>query len=528
METTEKSTLPEVLEIPLSRYPGMNRFALDYVQAAGTAHRFLPRADLRSLRPHRVSSWPDLAEALIESNRLWANDVSQAVRRWQKEETIVLVAGQQVGFAGGPMYTLSKIASLLAMRRNYEAEGIPCTVLFWLATEDHDFDEVATLTLPSPDGAITISTSKRNTFRGVVGNMAVPDSLRRKFLEHMKIDRPQPEWLRPGITFRDSFGRLISEVFRGDQVILVDSLLTPLRRAGSQLFHRLIDSAAALTRRVAQRSEELEAAGYKPQVMARDGSLPFLFLIAENGERLSLRENGGAWMAGEDPINLQTLHDIVDREPQRISTGVLTRPLLQDAVLGPSIFVGGPAEVAYYAQIAPLHEELDVALPRVALRGHTLLVPERVLLTYHRHELRHEDIFSGPEEILARLEPEKEQQLSEAMVRAREVIDRELIGIRDLVLPTDKSLGKSIERSLRRIRYQVGQLEERGRRSILRRNRERFEAIRKFSTTLFPGGVPQDRIMAWVAYWFQYGRRMVERMADETKPDSDRVRIIGL
>lgn len=528
MEITVKSTLPEVLEIPLSSYPGMNRFALDYVQAAGAAHRFLPRAELSSLSPHRPISRPDLAEALIESNRLWGNEVSLAVRRWQKEETIVLVAGQQVGFAGGPLYTLSKIASLLALRRKYEASGISCTVLFWLATEDHDFDEVATLTLPSPDGAITISTGERNTIRGVVGDMAVPDSLRRKFLEHVKIDQPQPEWLRPGITFRDSFARLISEVFKGDQVILVDSLLTPLRSAGSRLFHRLIDSASELTRSVAQRSDELQAAGYKPQVVARDGSLPFLFLIAENGERSPLREDGAAWTAGEDPIDVQTLHEIIDRQPQRISTGVLTRPLLQDAVLEPSIFVGGPAEVAYYAQIAPLHHQLDIALPRVALRGHTLVVPDRVLQTYHRHKLQHEDIFSGPEEIVARIEPRKDQQLSEAMVRAREVIDRELTGIRDLVFPADKSLGKSIERSLSRIRYQVGRLEERGRRSILRRNRERFEAIRKFSTTLFPGGVPQDRIMAWVAYWFQYGRQLVERMTSETQPDSDRVRIIGL
>lgn len=471
---------------------------------------------------------PDLAEALIESNRMWANDVSQAVRRWQKEETFVLIAGQQVGFAGGPMYTLSKIASLLAMRRDREAQGIPCTILFWLATEDHDFDEVAALTLPTAGDPATISAGERNALRGVVGDVAVPESLRRKFLEHAKMDQPQPEWLRSGITFRDSFARLISEVFSSDQVILVDSLLTPLRRAGAQLFHRLLDSAAPLTRAVERRSDEMQAAGYEPQVVARNGSLPFLFLIAESGERLPLRENGGAWMAGEDPIDVQKLHEIVDYAPQRISTGVLTRPLLQDAVLKPSIFVGGPAEVAYYAQIAPLHQELGIALPRVALRGHTLLVPDRVLQTYHVHGLGQDDIFSGPDEIVARLEPAKDQQLSEAMARAGEVIDRELTAIRDLVLPADKTLSKSIERSLSRIRYQLGRLEERGRRSILRRNRERFQAIRKLSTTLFPGSVPQDRIIAWIGYWLRYGRRMVDRIVEEVQPDSDRVRIIGL
>jgi len=527
LKSTAKSTLSEVLEVPLARYPGISRFALDFVQGTGAVHQFLPRPDLRSLRPRQASSAPELAEALIESNRLWSNDVSQSIRRWQSEETIVLVAGQQVGFAGGPLYTLAKIASLLAMRRSFEADGVPCTVFFWLATEDHDLAEIATITLPSPEGPVTISAGERNVTRRVVGSMAVPESLRRKLAGHMKFDQ-LPEWLRPGITFRDSFATLISEVFRGDQVILLDSLIPSLRKAGSRLLHRLVDSAASFAKKVEQRSDELQAAGYTPQVVARDGSLPFLFLIAENGERLPLRETGGAWTAGEEPIEKEKLHQIIDHEPQRISTGVLTRPLLQDAVLQPSVFVGGPAEVSYYAQIAPLHRELDLVLPRVALRGHTLVAPERVLQTYHRQGLRPEDIFSDPEEIVARLEPEKDQQLSEAMAHARATIDRELTGIRDLALPADKTISKSVERSLRRIRYQVGRLEERGRRSIVRRNRERFEAIRRFSTTLFPGGVPQDRVIAWVAYWFQYGRRVVERMVDQTQPDSDRVRIIGL
>ena len=73
------------------------------------------------------------------------------IARWARGETFTVIAGQQVGFAGGPIYTLAKLAGMLKLKRDNEARGIPTTVFFWLATEDHDFAEVATLSLPKRD-----------------------------------------------------------------------------------------------------------------------------------------------------------------------------------------------------------------------------------------------------------------------------------------------------------------------------------------------------------------------------------------
>ena len=83
-----------------------------------------------------------------ESNRRWGLSVEPQVKAWASGSAVTLVAGQQVGFAGGPLYTLAKIASLVKMKRELERAGRPATVFFWLATEDHDFDEVAQLAVP--------------------------------------------------------------------------------------------------------------------------------------------------------------------------------------------------------------------------------------------------------------------------------------------------------------------------------------------------------------------------------------------
>src|SRR5688500_4392850 len=104
---------PLTLDASLDLYPGINRFALDFTRGHAGATRFLCPVDLTTLRPRPRAGVEDLARALISTNAGWGNDVSSEVGQWQAGKTVALVAGQQVGFAGGPLYTLAKLASLL-------------------------------------------------------------------------------------------------------------------------------------------------------------------------------------------------------------------------------------------------------------------------------------------------------------------------------------------------------------------------------------------------------------------------------
>ena len=141
------------MKIPLEHYPGMNPFVLDWLAGKPEATKFLKRwgaGVLTRARSAHVS--PDLLSALDTSNRRWGLFVKNQLQQWAAGETVTLVAGQQVGFAGGPLYTLAKIASLLKMKREIESSGRSATVFFWLATEDHDFEEVARLALGEARG----------------------------------------------------------------------------------------------------------------------------------------------------------------------------------------------------------------------------------------------------------------------------------------------------------------------------------------------------------------------------------------
>ena len=499
---------PGCYRVPLDRYPGMNRFVLDWL--AGD-ERFLPRGDPPPSPRLRMTE--ALIDALVASNKRWGFDVADDVRNWAGGKTQTIVAGQQVGFAGGPLYTFAKIASLLKMKRDNEARGIPTTVFFWLATEDHDFAEAATLALPSRDPSRQqdlswIRASHGADSREVVGRLPIPESLTDDLMAKLEISRPK--WLRPGITFADSFAELLRLAFDGG-FVLIDALLPELRRAGAPLFEKIMQRWTEIQSSLAARSKDLEAAGYASQVVPREeDGYTLLYRIDAKGNRqlMSKPEAVGA--------------------AETISTSAITRPLLQDFVLRPNVFFGGPAEVSYYAQIAPLHKLLNVALPRVGLRGHVLVAPRRVVRTIARYDIPPADIFKTPDELAAAHESNGVAEVRSITQEGEENLKKQIDRIREIALPADHAVARSINRSIGHIEYHFRKLSERAIRGLVRKDKERFLALRELVSTLYPDRHVQDRVVAWLPFWCEHGKGFVERVVQEIEPDTAAFKIVSL
>jgi uncharacterized protein YllA (UPF0747 family) len=493
----------------------MNPFVLAWLGAAPHATRFLPRdPSPRGPRPRHIDG--ALVRALRASNQRWGLFVKDDLQRWQYGESVTIVAGQQVGFAGGPLYTLAKLATLVRMKRELERAGTPVTAFFWLATEDHDFDEVATLNVPVASlprekeidrqlDLVSMRAIRTTDSRAVVGSLPVPSSLATQLVA--LFDMQRPEWLREGVTFRDSFAELVASVF-GNEVILVDALLPELRRAGASLFDQIVRRDGEIQDALHVRSRELEAAGFHEQIVPADG------------ERYTLLYELDAHDSRQPPTP--------QRQPERTSTSALTRPLLQDFVLAPDIFVGGPAEVAYYAQLSTLHELLGIELPRIALRGHALVAPSRMARTMSRYAIDPAEIFTAPDELLAAREQEGVTDIQRISREAKRDLFARIEEIAQRALPADHSLARSIERSVGHLEYHFDKLAQRAIKGMVRKDRERYAAVRELVATLYPDRRVQDRVVGWFPFWREHGRHLVDRVVEEIEPDSDSFTIVTL
>ncbi len=502
------------IRVPLEHYPGLSRFVLDWIQGNPRATKFLPRSPwsgaLQRAEGRRAEARRSTAAALGPLNRRFGLFVDDQLDRWSRGETVTIVAGQQVGFAGGPLYTLAKIATLIRMKRDLERAGTPATAMFWLATEDHDFDEVAQLCVPSKSpqrDLLCMRAARTVESKLAVGPQPVPAALIDELRSFYSLDRPA--WLREGITFGDSFAELIAGIF-GNEIVLVDSLLPELRRAGKPLFERIIRKWDAVEDAIGKRSNELSAAGYEPQVTPRSDSYSLLFELDANLERHRI----------DRP---RTLPD-----PERVSTSALTRPLLQDFVLQPDVFVGGPAEVSYYAQISPLHELLGVAMPRVALRGHALVAPKRTLRLLERYGIEAGNVFTSPDDLLAERDPAGVGSIRQEAEKARSELMNHIEKIGELALPAEHASARRIHKSIGHIEYHFGKLTERAIQGLVRKDRERYAAARELVSTLYPDRIVQDRIVAWFSYWQQYGQQLVDATVEGIEPDAPAFEIISL
>lgn len=507
--------MSESFRVPLARYPGMNPFVLDWLRGGAAACELLPRGPMPRAPQHRPRA-AAVAPALIESNRRWGIDVATAVDNWAAGAAVTIVAGQQVGFAGGPLYTLAKVATIVRMKRDLEAAGIAATALFWLATEDHDFDEIARLNLPVAMldanrevnrqlDLVCMRAARTADLRAAVGPLPVPDSLTSALVSLLGVERPC--WLRDGISLRDSFAELIAAVF-GNEVVLVDALLPALRKAGAPLFGEIRRREPEIQAALQKRATALDAAGYREQVVPRDGeTYTLLFELDAEGRRMPLVDGN---------------------DPERISTSAITRPLLQDFVLRPDVFVGGPAEVAYYAQIGALHEMLTIAMPRVALRGHLLVGANRVIRAIEKFGIDPARAFEPADALAAGMESEQVEKIRARAAAAQRDLLAGIGEIAGIALPAEHALARSFQRSVGHLEYHFGKLVERATRAVARKDRARWLALRALVAELHPDQHVQDRVVNWIPYWLAYGERLPERMIEEVEPDSDHFRIIGL
>ena len=506
---TASVTEPACFAVPLARYPGMNPFVLDWLANDAKATRFLTRSTAPRSGAQAVS--PALVDALIASNARWGSNIADELRRWAAGGTTTIITGQQVGLAGGPLYTLAKLASAIQWKRQLAKKGQLATIFFWLASEDHDYAEAATVYVPVGGRQLDLVTIKPRVVasRHAVGPMPLPEDEIRELLELLQV--PRPSWLREGITFTDSFAELLTTAFEGEPIVFVDALLPELRRAGAPLFESIMSRWADAQHALASRSAALREAGYGAQVVPRDGdAYTLLYRLDERSER----------------------HIIDKPEPagdaSTLSTSAITRPLLQDFVLRPDIFIGGPAEVAYYAQIAPLHELLGIPMPRVALRGHVLVAPRRLVRAAMRYGIQPDDAFRPADQILSEREAPGVTEIQAIAERAERNLAEEIARIGEIALPAEHSLARAINRSIGHIEYHFKKLTERAIRGLARKDRERYAVAKELVSTLNPDGHVQDRVVNWFALQTKFGDAMLPAIVDVAQPDDDHFRIVGI
>ena len=527
---------------PITVAPGLSRLFLDYCAGEARARSFYgpspldqtPLDESWSARPAVPAHWPELVHLLASQNAgsgLQANAALEALR--QGAGTVV--TGQQVGLFGGPLFTPFKAATALARARTATAAGHPHVAIFWLASEDHDFAEIDHVTFPARRELKKLEYTAAPEAAIPVGPIVLDDSIAPlidqawELLGGSDAMEALAAAYRPGRTFAQAFAEFYSKVFAAQGLLVLDASGREAHRMGALVLRAGLERADELHAALLERNRDLETAGYHAQVaVGTQNSL--LFLIDEKtGARLALKrtaphaqEPAGLWQAGRQDYSTADLVGILEAEPERISPAALLRPVFQDLLLSTSLTIGGPAEIAYFAQSAVLFERILGRMTPVQPRFSATLVEPAIGDLLRKHELTLERVFQvGAENsgadgatALAQLLAARAMPIEgkTKLAAAGNALDADLTILLDWMRGQDEGLARSAETAASKMRYQMNRLRTQAANFQLQREASLGRHAETIWQALYPGGGLQERLHGAAYYFARYGFELAEEL----------------
>ena len=449
------------------------------------------------------------------------NGPSKLLDLFSQPGTVAVVTGQQVGLFSGPAYTIYKALTAARVAETLRGQGIPAVPVFWLATEDHDFEEVNhAWTFDRARQPVRLEVKEANARPRPVGGIAVDrppiDELARSlegFPHADEVLAAVAQSYRPGVAMGAAFRTLLAKLLAKFGILFFDPLDAEARKIAEPIVVKALESAPVLKKRLIARGKELESAGYHAQVLV-DGKTSLFFLL-DNGERTPLRRKDSEFS------------QFCDRASE-ISPNALLRPVMQDYMLPTVSYIGGPAELAYLAQSEVIYEELLGRMPVVMSRCGFTLLESRAAKLLSRYRISVAETFVNPESLKERiasaLVPESvEHAFTEAAAgvkRNLESLDRELQRF-------DPTLAAALDKSRAKILFQLNKTQSKVARETLRRDSKAGADADYLAGLLYPHRHLQERFYSILPFLAEHGLDLIDRLYDAVRLDCPDHRVLS-
>ncbi len=369
LKKTSKELQVKTDKLPFSEVAAFPKLFLDYIDRNQNTNNFYGNfPDLegfgKQIAEKKFVHRAELVAALEKQYSAIENKPDLAVLG--QENTFTVTTGHQLNIFTGPLYVIYKIVSTINLAKRLK-EGFPqynFVPVYWMATEDHDFEEIASFNLFGQKH--TWETAQK----GAVGEMDPSGIL--QIFDQLK---EKPELFHKAYsengTLADAVRFYMNELFGSQGLVCVDGNDSGLKKLAAPIFSDELKNRST-KKSLDENTIELEKAGYKLQIHARDINL--FYLDKGFRERIEL-ENGAYKVLNSDLVFSEAeMLNLLDTHPEKISPNVSLRPLYQETILPNLAYLGGPAELCYWFQLKGLFEHHNLAYPIVMPRNMALVI----------------------------------------------------------------------------------------------------------------------------------------------------------
>jgi bacillithiol biosynthesis cysteine-adding enzyme BshC len=516
-------------------------------------HRFAKVESLFEYNPwdedswKRRASWLDterrlaadraqLSEVLLQFNRSIGCDdeALSSVRRLADPETLTVVGGQQAGLFTGPLLVIYKAITLLKSAKIASRRlGRPVVPVFWIAGEDHDFDEVNHIVQLSGDLRLNkIKLEHPTGKRSSVSKLPIDSEMWETALKQLDDGLMQTEF-KPGLmdklqeiashsrTLVDYFGRLMAWLFRGSGLIFVNSDDPALRRLESPMFAKLVEENRSIQAAIEKSAGKIASLGYVPQVELQEGNANLF--VNDQGERTLLytHQDGFSNRRKDRFYAKDQVADWARSEPERLSNNVMTRPLMQEFLFPVLGTVLGPGEIAYWGLTRESFHAVGMRMPVIIPRLEFTLLEGTVVKHMGKYGLTIDDVLHRFEEKKQQwLQSQDTLRLNERFEQVRRQFKESYEPIVELIAGINPGLKKLGETNMGKIIEQIDFLEHKASDAYKTQFDASLRQLNRIHLSVLPHGKPQERVYNVLSYLNRYGDYWLRELLEaDLEPD---------
>lgn len=438
----------------------------------------------------RSELYQNLVQQYLNVNIDLKGQSLQNLEALKEKNTFTVTTGHQLSLFTGPLFFVYKILHTikLAARLNEKYPQQRFVPVYWMASEDHDFEEIRTTHIFNRE--ITWNTTQA----GAVGQFQLEewdvllDQVRNFFasLPGNSLDEALAKYR--GKNLAEATLAFVHTLFEDYGLIIIDADSPKHKAHFAATVKQELETQFSF-RAVVEQSKKLNSAGYNAQVSPRPINL---FYLSENRRERILEENGLFYTQSLEKQSLKEMKTLVDEHPERFSPNVVLRPLYQEILLPNLVYIGGGGEIAYWVQLKPVFEEANIPFPLLQIRNSVQLIDKGSQKKLNKLKLDWKAIFLDKEMLkkkVVELNSTKELRFEESRKQLTLLQD----SLKKITLDFDASLVSFIEAENMRIQKQVEVVEQK----LLKQQKLQMETelkqVEDLKSKLFPQNGLQER-----------------------------------
>lgn len=528
------------MEIVNLSLPATNRFASNYLEQSAAIQPFFHyryndlHEDAKRIAELNNRPFPRMEVAAhIEGfmERFPSSEaVKKSIEKLKLKNSTVVIGGQQAGILTGPLYSIHKVISIIKLAEEKEKQlGIPVIPVFWIAGEDHDFQEVNHVFVPVAEKIDKWTYPEKVHQKKMVSDIQLNQNICLTWVENVIKNFGETEFtnellefakgqIEKSTTFVDFFAHIIMELFKDYGLLIVDSGNSDFRQLQKEFFTEQIIHHDAITFSLLEQQKQIEKKGFPITIDASEKAANIFYYDQKVNDRILLefdRETDRfVGKSGVITFSKEELVGLATGDPAKLSNNVVTRPLMQEWLFPTIAFIAGPGEISYWAELKLVFEHFNIKMPPIVPRLNITFLDRSVETDISELNLKLTEVLSNGtakerEQFLAAI---KDKELVELFSRTIEMVEKQYALIEAKTEQLDRALLPMLAKNESYVRKEIDFMLLKVEEAVKRKHDVQLKKYARVDLALRPDGFPQERVWNIFYYLNQYGLTFMNKL----------------